>query len=35
LNWRPRFTLDESLGETIEWYREHFARQGEAGRGAA
>jgi CDP-glucose 4,6-dehydratase len=27
LGWRPRFALDEALGETVEWYREYFARQ--------
>jgi CDP-glucose 4,6-dehydratase len=25
LNWRPRYGLDEALGETIAWYREYFA----------
>jgi CDP-glucose 4,6-dehydratase len=29
LSWKPSFTLDESLGETIEWYRDYFARQDE------
>ncbi|RJO68877.1 MAG: NAD-dependent epimerase/dehydratase family protein [Myxococcales bacterium] len=24
LGWRPRFSLDEGLLRTIEWYREHF-----------
>jgi CDP-glucose 4,6-dehydratase len=27
LAWRPRFELDESLRETITWYREYFAMQ--------
>lgn len=26
LNWEPRWTLDESLGETIAWYRQWLAR---------
>jgi CDP-glucose 4,6-dehydratase len=24
LNWAPRFTLDDALGETIAWYRDYF-----------
>ena len=28
------FTLDESLGETIDWYRDYFARQDEQTRAA-
>jgi CDP-glucose 4,6-dehydratase len=28
LNWRPRYELDEALGETIAWYRAYFAAQG-------
>src|SRR5438105_3291622 len=24
LGWRPRYTLDESLQETMAWYREYF-----------
>jgi CDP-glucose 4,6-dehydratase len=24
LNWSPRYTLDESLNETIAWYRDYF-----------
>jgi CDP-glucose 4,6-dehydratase len=27
LNWRPLFTLDESLTKTITWYREFFANE--------
>jgi CDP-glucose 4,6-dehydratase len=26
LNWRARYTLDESLKETIDWYRKFFQR---------
>jgi CDP-glucose 4,6-dehydratase len=26
LGWRPRWTLDESLGNTVAWYREYYAR---------
>jgi CDP-glucose 4,6-dehydratase len=25
LAWRPRYALDDALGETIEWYRAYFA----------
>jgi len=25
LNWRPQFTLEQGLAETIAWYREHLA----------
>lgn len=28
LDWRPRYTLDEGLVETIQWYREHLAASG-------
>lgn len=24
LNWKPRFTMEQALAETIEWYRSHF-----------
>jgi CDP-glucose 4,6-dehydratase len=27
LNWKPLFTLDESLAKTITWYREFFANE--------
>ncbi len=27
LGWRPRYTLDDGLRETIAWYREFFARE--------
>jgi CDP-glucose 4,6-dehydratase len=27
LDWRPRYTLDEGLGETIAWYQDHFRSQ--------
>ncbi len=26
LRWRPRFTLEEGLRETIEWYKDYFRR---------
>ncbi|MCX7823947.1 MAG: GDP-mannose 4,6-dehydratase [Verrucomicrobiae bacterium] len=26
LGWRPRYTLEEGLGETIAWYQDYFAR---------
>ncbi len=32
LAWRPRYQLDESLAETIDWYRKHVAAL-DAGRG--
>lgn len=35
LKWQSRFTLDEALSETIEWYRDHFARQDERAARAA
>jgi CDP-glucose 4,6-dehydratase len=25
LDWRPRYTIDDALLETIEWYREYFS----------
>ena len=28
LNWRPRYQLEQGLKETIEWYREFFAKSG-------
>jgi CDP-glucose 4,6-dehydratase len=27
LGWVPEYSLDEGLAETIEWYRQYFARQ--------
>ncbi len=27
LDWRPRYTLEEALPETIEWYRAFFAKK--------
>jgi CDP-glucose 4,6-dehydratase len=27
LNWSPRYSLDDSLIETIGWYHDYFARQ--------
>ena len=30
LNWRPLYTLDEGLTETIKWYRDFFGKQAEA-----
>jgi CDP-glucose 4,6-dehydratase len=35
LDWSPRYALDEALLETIDWYRDYFARQAEQGRRAA
>jgi len=29
LGWRPRFTLDEGLGATIDWYRDWLASRAE------
>jgi CDP-glucose 4,6-dehydratase len=26
LDWRPHYTLDEGLGETIAWYRDYFSK---------
>jgi nucleoside-diphosphate-sugar epimerase len=26
LSWQPRYSLEESLAETIEWYRRHLHR---------
>jgi CDP-glucose 4,6-dehydratase len=26
LGWRPHYTLDEGLGETIAWYRDYFSK---------
>ncbi len=31
LDWRPRYTLDESLTETIAWYQAYLMRRGEVG----
>jgi len=28
LDWAPRFTIEEGLAKTIEWYREYFASAG-------
>ncbi|MBI1850368.1 MAG: GDP-mannose 4,6-dehydratase [Planctomycetes bacterium] len=28
LGWKPRFTLRDALGETVEWYREYFRSRG-------
>lgn len=28
LDWMPRYTLDEGLAETIQWYRAYFAEAG-------
>jgi CDP-glucose 4,6-dehydratase len=25
LDWRPQFTLEQGLSETVAWYREHLA----------
>jgi dTDP-4-dehydrorhamnose 3,5-epimerase-like enzyme len=27
LNWKPTYTLEEGLAETVAWYREYFAKQ--------
>jgi CDP-glucose 4,6-dehydratase len=27
MEWTPRWTLDEALRETVEWYRDYFARR--------
>jgi CDP-glucose 4,6-dehydratase len=35
LNWLPRWTLDEALGETVDWYRQYFATAPERGAMAA
>ncbi len=32
LGWRPRFSLDQGLGETIDWYRKYLAAGGDAER---
>lgn len=29
LGWTPRYSLDEGLGETIAWYRQYLAAEGE------
>lgn len=29
LKWKPKFTLEEGLNETIEWYRDYLARHQE------
>jgi nucleoside-diphosphate-sugar epimerase len=28
LNWEPKWTLDESLAETVGWYRDWQSRSG-------
>lgn len=35
LGWRPRFSLDEGLARTIEWYRAYLASREPTGAGAA
>lgn len=30
LGWSPRYSLEESLGETVAWYRDYFARREQA-----
>jgi len=25
LDWKPRFSFEEALGETVEWYKTHAA----------
>jgi CDP-glucose 4,6-dehydratase len=35
LGWRPSYTLDEGLAETVDWYREYFAAAEGARRRAA
>jgi len=27
LDWRPLYSLDQALGETIAWYRDHFSKR--------
>ncbi len=34
LGWRPRYDLEQALGETIAWYRDYFAQGGKAARAA-
>lgn len=29
LNWAPAYTVDEGLAETVEWYRNYFAKSNE------
>jgi CDP-glucose 4,6-dehydratase len=26
LGWRPGFDLESSIGRTVDWYKEYFAR---------
>jgi CDP-glucose 4,6-dehydratase len=28
LNWKPVYTIDEGLAETVAWYKNHFATKG-------
>ncbi|HEX9563841.1 MAG TPA: NAD-dependent epimerase/dehydratase family protein, partial [Gemmatimonadaceae bacterium] len=32
LGWRSRHPLDDSLSETVDWYRQHASRQADAAR---
>ncbi|HLI82302.1 MAG TPA: GDP-mannose 4,6-dehydratase, partial [Bryobacteraceae bacterium] len=32
LGWQPRYSLEEGLRETIQWYRAHFAAEAESRR---
>ena len=27
LDWRPLYSLDQALGETIAWYRDYFSKR--------
>ena len=27
LGWKPRYGMKEAIGETVDWYREHFAEE--------
>jgi CDP-glucose 4,6-dehydratase len=35
LGWKPRYPLDEALGETVAWYRDYFAAPAGRGRKAS
>jgi CDP-glucose 4,6-dehydratase len=35
LGWRPRYTLDEALRETVAWYAAYLGEAPGAGRGRA
>jgi CDP-glucose 4,6-dehydratase len=34
LNWKPQFTVEEGMKETVEWYKKHFAEKATGAHGS-